>query len=281
MNMDELHLVWKMEYGLDGEDSSPDNSLARAVRQLFEEGKPFDRLNMCLFLGEDNILRWLGIFVKTAGNKIVFFPGFQDNYANIQAYHGTEKRWEQPFQFDHLSLEKCRSKWHITTTRSKDHLGSPNTLDLGSSRVLWFGMSVAHESVFKIVYKNTLIVSNSPSSDIERRRDVFLSARENAQFPIVMLNKESNKHMESQFIHFGAIVGPVGFGNYMNGELGFPVNSPYLEKPLPKLLLGVPTRVHRLNLSNDVDIQITSCILPGKLNASVCFTGQSEPVCAY
>jgi len=279
--MDDLQLIWKMDYGVDGEDSSLHTPLARAIRQLFDERKPFNRLNMCFFQGRDGILRWLGIFVKTAGNKIVFSPGFQDEYSDIQAYHGTAKQWEQPFQFDHLSLEKCKTKWHITTTRSTDHLGSPKTLDLGSSRVLWFGMSVSDENVLRVVNKNTLITTKSPFSDIQRRKNVFLSARENAQFPIVLLNTEDTKAIENGFIHFGVIVGSSGFDNYLNGELGFPYKSPYLEDPLPDVLTGIPTRMHRLKLSSDTDIQITSCILPGKLKTAASFTGQSESICKY
>ena len=268
-----------MEYGVDGEDSSESTPLARTIRQLFEEGKPFHRLNMCFFQGTDGILRWLGIFVQTAGNRIVFFPGFQEEYSNIQGYHDETKQWEQSFQFDHLSLEKCRTKWHVTTTRSKDHLGSPKTLDLASSRVLWFGMSISDERVLRIVKKSTLITAGSPSSDIERRKDVFLRARENAQFPIILLNTDCEE-MRKGFIHFGVIVGDSEFEYYMNDELGFPYQSPYLEQPLPSVLNGIPMRTHRLSLSSATDIQITSCVLPGKLNTSVSFTGQSEPICS-
>ncbi len=277
--MDELVLKWTMEYGIEGEDSSESTPLSRAIRQLFEEGKPFHRLNMCFFRGADNVLRWLGIFVQSSGNRIVFFPGFQDEFSNIQAYQGDAKQWDQPFQFDHLSLEKCRSKWHVTTTRSKEHLGSPNTLDLASSRVLWFGMSISDQRVLRIVKKSTFVTATSPSSDIERRRNVFLGARDNAQFPIISLNNE-NEETQNGFIHFGIIVGDSGFEDYLGGELGFPYHSPYLEQPLPKVLNGIPTRTHRLSLSTNTDIQITSCVLPGKLNTSVSFTGQSEPICS-
>ncbi len=139
-------------------------------------------------------------------------------------------------------------------------------------------MSISDERVFRIVKKNTLITASSPSSDIERGKDVFLSARENGQFPITSLNTD-RKEVQKGFIHFGVIVGNSGFERYLDGELGFPCQSPYLEQPLPSVLSGIPMRTHRLSLSSATDIQIISCILPGKLNTSVSFTGQSEPIC--
>lgn len=275
--MDKIQLTWKMHYGDPGCDASTSNPLARAVNQLFKEGKPFSNLCMCFFKDTSARLRWLGVFVQSAGNRIIYFPGFVNDFDQIQGFQGKSLQWQQSFDFDHISLEKDRSKWHITSRYSTAHLGSPRTLPLDKDRVLWFGMSMTDAHVMRIVKRETKIVVDSPPSDSQRRREVFHKAREGAKFPIVSLNEKHPIIFNEWFLHFGLIVGPKGFEYYLGGELGFPHGSPYLVTPLPEKLTSLPLRSHRLELSNNTDIQIIVSCMPGRLKMPVAITGPSEP----
>ncbi len=275
--MDKIQLIWKMGYGVPGCDTDTSTPLANAVSQLFKEGKPFLNLCMCFFKDTSATLRWLGVFVQSAGNRVIYFPGFINDFDQIQGFQGKSLQWHQSFDFDHISLEEDRSKWHVTSRHSKGHLGSPRTLPLDKNRVLWLGISVADAHVMRLVKQETKIVVDSPPSDSQRRREVFHKAREGAKFPIVSLNEEHPIPFNEWFLHFGLIVGPKGFECYLGGELGFPHGSPYLVTPLPEKLTALPLRSHRLELSDNTDIQIIVCCLPGRLKMPVAITGPSEP----
>lgn len=275
-NLDRIQLIWKMDYGAPGCDVSTSNPLARAISQLFKEGKPFSNLCMCFFKDTSATLRWLGVFVQSAGNKVIYFPSFINDFDQIQGFQGKSLQWHQSFDFDHITLDKDRSKWHVTSKHSKGHLGSPRTLPLGKNRVLWLGISVADTHVMRIVKQETKIVFDSPPSDSQRRREVFHKSRERAKFPIVSLNEEHPISFNKWFLHVGLIVGPKGFEDYLGGELGFPHRSPYLVTPLPEELTALPLRSHRLELSDNTDIQIIVCCLPGRLKMPVTITGPSK-----
>jgi hypothetical protein len=265
-----------MPGGAPGCDASLDNPFARAVTQLFEEGRPFPNLCKCFFKDPSGVLRWFGVFVHSAGNRVLFFPGFVDNFDKIFGFCGNDMRWNESFRFDHSSLESDRSRWHATSPRSGAHLGSPSTFSLGQDRVLWFGLSLSAPSVLRVVHEETQFTCNSPPGDSKRRMEVFYNARKDAKFPIIMLNDEHPAPADPCFLHFGLIVGPKGFEDYSGTELGFPYGSPFLDDPLPSELNGLPIRLHRIELSESVDIQITSCILPGKLNTPVTLTSPSR-----
>jgi len=275
--LDKIQLSWEMDGGVPGCDTDSNSPLARAVSQLFKEGKPFSNLCMCFFKDTSATLRWLGVFVQSAGDKVIYFPGFIKDFDQIQGFQGKNLQWNKSFAFDHISLEKDRSKWHLTSSEYEEHLGSPRTLMLDKNRVLWLGISVADADVLRIVKQETKIVSDSPPGDSNRRLETFRKAREGAKFAIVSLNDEHLTPFEEGFLHFGIIVGPKGFENYSGGEFGFPYGSPCLVKPLPEEFSKLPIRSHRLELSNNTDIQITVCYLPGRLKLPVAITSPSQP----
>jgi hypothetical protein len=102
-----------MEQGSQGTDDDPSNPISRAVNRLFEDGQPFVGITLCLFgdlnratqhwytqpvetlirlaLGRlplanrvwselrfssirNSPLRWLGAFIFSAGERVIFFP---------------------------------------------------------------------------------------------------------------------------------------------------------------------------------------------------------------
>lgn len=273
-----ITLTWTMDCGAAGCDADECTPLARAVRQLFEDGKPFPNLGMSFFREPTGTLRWIGVFLQSVAGRIIFFPGWATAYDQIRAYQGNALRWQQVFDFDHMSLEKDRTKWHVTATRSTAHLGSPRTLPLGQDRVLWMGISIAEPAIMRRVMTETRMSFKTPSSDIHRRMSIFDRARMGAKFPIMTMNDEHPVPFDEWFLHLGVIAGPKGFEFYGEGELGFPVGSPFLHKPLPDRLMGLPIRSHRIELSEETDLQITVCPVPGRLTTPVSITSPSAPV---
>jgi hypothetical protein len=281
--MNTIKLTFKLEGGFKGSDDDPYNPLARAVNNLFKSGQPFNRLTQCFCVdpldtstGERYLLRWFGVFVLSAGDRVVFFPGFSLPQTTVRGYQGNSFSWNQSFDFDHFSLEKDFRKWHITNFDSSKHLGSPLTLPLGNGRFLWFGLSISDFKVLRIAKEQTEIIAPVPPSDTNRRSDVFLNSRSDAVFQILDFHPEAISSIGSGFLHFGIIVGPKGFEMYNGTEIGIPDDSPFLMKPFPHQLMRLPVRIHRFNLSEDIDIQVVTTTLSGKLNMPVAITSPSR-----
>lgn len=121
-----LELTWEMPIGRQGVDDSSDTPLRRALDSLLGEGRPAKRFIQCWFNSPDRTLRWLGVFVHTAGDRVCFFPGFATPFDRVVSYDLDAPRWDQAFELDHLTIERDRRNWHLTSPGSVDHLGAPS-----------------------------------------------------------------------------------------------------------------------------------------------------------
>jgi len=272
---DKIKIEWRMDASRSGLDSDPANPLSRSLARLISTGKPFSRLSLSFLNEGGGQLRWFGVFAE--GKRTMFFPGFSMAFDGIESYRGQKPHALRSFEFDHLSLEQDRTTWHVTTRGSSDHLGSPRTLSLGNGRVLWFGLSFASLDAFLPVQDRTTVEFQCSTSDAARRREIITDARKDAEFPILSLPSGHLVALPDTYFHVSVIAGPAGFKTYLGGEHAFPIGSPYLESPFPSSLIGLPTRIHRLQLSPNTDLQITLTRLTGKLTVPVTFTGTQEP----
>jgi hypothetical protein len=277
-----LELTWQITHGTEGVDSDPTNPLSRAVNRLFETGKPDLRLSMC-FLQDpftppdrDILVRWFGIFALSTKNRVIFFPGYSNMPDHFRSFRGQNLVSDKPFLPDHFTLECDLKHWHITSPRSASHSNTFRTVPLGDGRVLWFGMSIADCTVLREAKMDTVITAEVPSSDSRRRMEAFLASRENVDFPLVSLEPEAVSRYSPGFAHLSAIVGPSGFPDYFGAEQGFPYGSPYLLEPLPDHLEQLQMRSHRLSLSAEIDIQLSTSWLPGALTELIALTAPPE-----
>ena len=277
--MDVIKLTSEINLGVEGEDTTAGNPLSRSLDRLFEDGQPFKRFIQCFWAqapaseGLENYkLWWFGVFILSQGNKVIFFPGLSKTKQHVQAYKGKHLEWDQEFDVDHISLEKDHARWHITSQKSKDHLGSLPTADLGEGRRLWFGMSISDFSSLWPLRQKTTVVTSSPPSDARRRVRVFNEARERAEFPIIEPHPDASKRFKGGFFHVSVIVGPAGFEIYRGENHGFPFGSPFLTEPLPEWILEIPVRDHKVSLSDDMEMQISTSKLPSTLRVPVTFT---------
>src|SRR4051794_454899 len=71
-----------------GVDNRPDNPVARAARNLMHSGQRFTSAAHATVV-ESGVLRWLGMFVLTEGQQVVFFPGFTGPFDRM-AYNTKE-----------------------------------------------------------------------------------------------------------------------------------------------------------------------------------------------
>lgn len=277
--MEVLELTWSMDGDIvsSGVDDSPENPLARATQCLFLEGKPFTRLNKCFFLDTDGRMRWLGIFVHSAGDRVIFFPGFAELQQHITGYYGDTPRWDQEFKIDHLSLEPDWRSWHFTEPRSVAHVGKMYTHQLAPDVFHWFSMSVKSKHDLRIARKETKVSAITPPKDIDRRVEIFKASREDAEFQIVGLN-ESSPSRQPNFFHFSVTIGPPRFALNNSEILGIPYGSPLVKEHPDKPLADIPSRVHRIRLSGRVELEVTSLVLLGDLQNRIVFSGQPNRI---
>src|SRR6266478_1510967 len=94
-----------------GVDDRPDNPVARAAKNLMERGQ---RLLSAAHatLVHDGVLRWLGMFVLTEAQRIVFFPGFTAPFNRMASGAKNERVHDEEFVLDHVTLEADRQSWH-------------------------------------------------------------------------------------------------------------------------------------------------------------------------
>lgn len=284
-NQDTVRISFEINEGAEGVDGDQSNPLNLALNKLFSKKSDSNFRLKQYFFNTNSIaplidLRWFGVFVYTAGGKILFFPGTTFRANKIQAYKGENKQWEQNFNFDHITLDRSFTNCHITTQGSTKHLGSPRTLDLGKNRILWFGFTIESPMVLKKLYKKTIISFPSPPKDAERRINEFHKSREGIEFPILSINDDFHPHncpYKDHAYHFTVVVGEKGFEKYLGDNLAFPHGGPYIANyPIGKkhMLLS---KTFKSALSDSIDLQITTNIIPGKLLHPCTITFQEEP----
>jgi hypothetical protein len=273
---DELRFSWTMNAGTAGVDSDPVNPFARALNRLLKDGQPIKQLSKCFltlpaFKGDAAALRWLGVFVYSAGDRLLFFPGYTNPPDKIVGFRGSSVMFDEDVVTDHLSLERDGKSWHATTPNSKQHFGGPKPLDLGNGCALWCGWSFQNRDAMRELKQTTEVRATVPASDARRRADVIIKAREGNDFPIVSLTTEHAYAPEPSFYHFSIIVGPPGFPVYTGAEHGFPKDSPFLLDPLPNRIQA-PVATFRMAMASYCDIQISLMKLPGRINVAYALT---------
>ena len=283
-NQDTVRISFEINEGTEGVDEDQDNPLNQSLNKLFSKksDSKFSMkkyfFNACPNEGTFD-LRWFGVFICTAVGNILFFPGTSLKADHIQAYKGDNKQWDQSFDFDHITLDKSFEKCHITTPGSKKHLGSPRALDLGKNRILWFGFTIESPTFLKKLYKKTVVSFPSPPNDAERRINEFNKSREGMDFPILSINNDFSSHDPSykdRVYHFTVIVGKKGFENYLGDNLAFPHGGPYIKNyPIGKIT-HCYQKIFRSAISDSVDLQITTSIIPGKLLLPCTITFQEK-----
>lgn len=273
--MDSVKITWSLE-GSPGIDDDPNNPLARGLDRLIRDGQPFGKISLC-FLDPAthpglHEAKWVGVFVLSAGEQLIYFPGFGNQYQQLQISRHRGRIQDRRFHMDHITLEKSLVRWHITSPKSLHHQGSFGTADLGSGRHLWFGMSLNTFDVLREVKSETVIGGNVPESDAKRRLDILMQARSGLKFPCIKLDPDAQDLFKPGFPHLSLIVGPCGFQSYEGEQLGFPYGSPYVIPPLPNTIPPLPLRSHRVSLASALDIEIVSSWLPGRLTVPISFT---------
>jgi len=276
--MDYLSFTWALNVGKSGVDADPVNPLSRAFRELLEQGSPHKSHSLCFYFGEgqdlraSHKLRWLGVFLLSAGNRVIFFPGFSVpiDWIDTTTVGATSPR--RPIDLDHVSLEPNRQRWHFTAPQSRDHYSAGRTPDVGNGRLLWFGLSLSSENALREVSRSTEVLYPSHPSDATRRLELLRDAEQVASSHSVGLMNGSRTRCSPGFLHFTFVVGPREAPNYSGSNWLLPSGSPSLVQPLPPQIPNHQIQLHRIPLGRTYDIQIACMWLPGSLTVPAVWT---------
>jgi hypothetical protein len=240
------------------------------MRRFLVDGQPIQNLALCFFseVPATPPIHWLGALVLSAGNRLVFFPGFTFMSTWLRSSRGHGRPTQQQFTVDHLSLEAHRRDWHFTSP-ARDHKKGGDTLDLGQGRVLWCNISVQDHTVLRPLQQQTTASAPSPPNDRTRRLDTFNAAIQNAQHLWNALHEETPNHVPEGFLHFAFVIGPKGFQPVIPQSEYFPTGSPYVTPPLSDAG-HFPVRSGRITIGG-IDLEILSTRLPGRLTVPVAF----------
>jgi hypothetical protein len=270
---DVLMLTWRIDEASPGRDTCQDNPLARATKNLFSnKGQPFKRINKSFFVDPSGCLRWMGIFVYSAGDRVLFFPGFSNKHKNLVGYKKDSLWKDVAMELDHISLEKDHLSWHVTNSGSTEHIGKIFTQELSDEARFWFSLSVSSIQDLRIVKEETIVSSPTPQDDTQRRIDIFTKARESAIFNILSLNNECQSLKEPSFIVFTVLIGKPGFSVPEDTPIGIPDARYFIvdgAEPREKnFFRGV-----RAGLTEAVEIVIMTSAHAGRLKNNFVYNG--------
>jgi hypothetical protein len=210
--------------------------------------------------------RWFGIFVKTGGGRLSFFPGF--GFLPRVTSSSNAQGGLEGFALDHLTLEADLDRWHLTTSGSLTHRRGGRTLDLTAGRRYWLGVSVRSKRDLEIVPEQLSFSVQVPAQDATRRIDALQRAREGAVFQTLLLHPRARIGDEPGYLHVCVVVGPTGFPLY-DGDLVVPhAQVPFANHPLDPSKHGIRVRSHRVHVA-DIDVQLDTMWIPGTLNESI------------
>jgi hypothetical protein len=277
--MEIIRLELTLSMGEDKLDDDPRNPISRAYSALLAQGRAHKAHTLC-FLNPGNSSnapldnpRWLGVFVHSAGDRILFFPALSAPIDWLETRSRGTSAAKRSIALDHISAEPDRLRWHFTGVGSEDHISGGRTPSDGRGSYYWFGLSIQSENSLMPTRRHTIITHESPAADIERRFTELRSLEDSASYAYVGSDTGHVAPFQPNFLHFCFLFSERSAPNYSGPEWLAPAGSPYISPPLPAEVPDTRIRLHRIPLSADWDVQIATILLPGTINVPATFTG--------
>lgn len=269
-----------LPFGQDGIDESPINPVARALDRIIREGKPLRKLGTAIVdlpVNGKVLPFWFGAFVFSDGDRLVFFPGYAKLLGRLVRFKGGKQIGDDQTVIDHVTLEKDRSSWHMTTHASADHFTGAKSLPVSGETILWFGMTIASPLALHPLSKRTVLRWKVPGSHAKRRHEnIMQSLHDVEHMRLGLVDDSLETPPDEHYFHFAVNVGNPDMTTTANVELGFPYGSPFVEPPLPNDLHFFSSALTMI-LPSHCAIQVIVVRLPGRSTIPMHFTGQTKP----
>lgn len=259
MQRGELTLGFEAPFGIPGIDQDINNPLSRAFARFDKKGHPLKGASLSFIREGVSVPRWLGVFIHSEGDRILFFPGGLGVCATGCG----------GFVVDHVTLDKSFRGSHFTSPGSADHFECGRPTALNENCYLWFGMSCARPEMLRIVMRKTIRPMIISESDLPRRAGIVKDAFQAGTAPLVRV-APYDAQIAPCFLHFSVMVGPRGFAEYQGGKLSLPPSPKYWSRNA-SIQAGLHLRRYRIALSPQIDLQVRAGWVPGVLNEPMIF----------
>jgi hypothetical protein len=261
-----IRIAFRISSGMPGKDDDPSNPISRALSSLMKSSSRLPSFAQAFLVTQEpsEMFRWFGVFIRSAGDRVIFFPGVKPEIVEVHGSRGSEPVFRRPFCFDHVSLDRGRLSWHITTTGSAEHQGGVPTLDLGQGRVLWFSLGLSGPGVLREVMEETVATFEVPAKSDRWKGNEFMKAREGREFPGIYMPSKTDPDDEPSFPWISIIVGPSGFPWYEGSDWAYPYGSEFVDGKVPTVK-RIKVNRNRFALDKTTDIQISALWAPGTL----------------
>ena len=267
-NVRQLSIVYPLKGAVSGTDGDPDNPFRRALAPLIEESKLLPSMLPVFTTSQPDgpCERWLGIFVRSPGGRILFFPGLDDPTRGVRGNENGTEVFSRDLHLDHLSLERSRDRWHLTSPGSRDHQSGPKALDVGGGRVFWFTMAVQDLSLLRLARNRTVaeftVQTEAQSFKIQQLQQLS----ENGRAGKICLPPEPDDD-RPHFPFFTVIVGPTGFDAYKGPDWWPPYPSRHVTDGPKAEAFQVPRiEITHNSLDKETDLQVSACWLEGSMD---------------
>lgn len=270
--MDVVLINYTMPNTSPGVDDCKENPLARATKNLlYSSGQPFKRLSKVFFQDPSGCIRWFGIFIYSAGSRVLFFPGFTKKHDHLIGFRGNSVWKNALMDIDHISLEKDGLSWHITSVDSVEHVGKIFTQKISGEIRHWFSLSVAGSEYLRVARETTVVSAEVPANDSARRVEVLLQSREDAIYPLLSVDSEHLALSEHTFLHFSVLFGVPDFDVPESFLLGIPYDK--FVTGTGNAIQESPVRIHRMKLDDSIELMIIVSAHEGVLEKEFIYTG--------
>lgn len=252
------------ELGEPGVANDANHVLMRAARAILRQGRPQAAIALALYraVAAQPPIRWFGVFIRTAGDRILYFPAVE---LEVSRGGGGKK-----LTVDHITLEPDRRTWHFTeptAPRSRRHQSGGRTRQFGDGRVGWCGITISEEALLPPLMKQTVLRGSVPRRDERRRHDEFVSAARAARHHVIR-QPESDERIGSP--HFMLTLARTG-EQVSRPESVFMPQPDEFAQPFERRELRGPTHISPVELDDEVTIQVAALTLPARAASEVIF----------
>jgi hypothetical protein len=272
--VESMTVVYPLTNAASGVDEDQHNPFRRALAPMMEDNKLLPNLLPVFLAGANGSPQyWLGVFVVSPGERILFFPGHDVQTDAVRGSDRGRETFRHDFALDHLTLERNRDAWHITSPKSASHKSGPKPLDLGDGRSFWFTMAVQELDTLRTVRERT-VARFDVQDKTRRHRATQLQQLSNDAKAAKLVIPSMPTDERPYFPFFAIIVGLTDFEIYRGPDWWPPYGSEHVHGGPPiGTAISISNRtVTQVPLDRTTDLQLVACWLPGSLSVPMIHT---------
>jgi hypothetical protein len=242
-----------------GPSLDENSALVKPFRNILKDGRPPDEISFVFHQESENDYFVLGSFVKTIGNRILFFPGLRFSKI-VHTPTGIDLTNQESHNIDHFTLDENMNRWHVTLVQKSDldtRYPSLKTKKVNNNSFFWFLMAVRDPTMLEVMPKTQEYMLKGPPADMKRRFENLTKSVEAKHFQVTCVKSPSLP----SFLNFEIYTSS-------GGELNPPRDVFVIPSPISassRNIQQIHSRVHDFSLDQSSSISIRVYKIIGSL----------------